>query len=333
MAKTKPNFAETILELEKTYGVGSVMGNVGFTTEYDSFSTGSIAFDNALGNHGYIFGRMYELMGWEGAGKTTLCGHAIANAQKKYPNKKAVFIDAEHALDLAYFQKLGVDLDGLYLVQPSCGEEGFSIAEKLIKSGEVSILIIDSDTSMKPKREVEGEIGDNAIGLKARLNSQAYPKLHTLIHQNNTCMIVNSQYREKIGVMFGNPTTTSGGHALKFYADTRIEVSKTLAKDGDDVYGNETKIKVTKCKTSPPYRKATFDIVFGEGIDTIKEILTYAVEFDIIKKSGSWYAYEDSKLGQGEKAVKQLLLDNSGLYDEVKLKVLEKLAQPEVVQP
>lgn len=296
------------------------------TNGYDVISTGSVGFDwVTLGIGGWALGKVYELMGWEGTGKTTICGHAMAECQKAYPDRVGLYIDGEHALDKTYFQALGVDTSKMLLSQPSTGEEGFNIAIEMVNTGKVALLIIDSDSSLQPKAVVEGEVGDSAIGKKARLNNNFYPKLKTAAANNNTCVIVISQFREKIGVMFGNPTTTQGGHALKFYSDCRMEVSKSVAKDGDVAYGNKTKVKVVKNKMSAPYKNVEFDIIYGQGIDTVKEMVSLADDLGIIKKSGSWYSYGDVKLGQGELAVRDLFLDNDELYLEVKNKVIDAI--------
>lgn len=251
---------------------------------------------------------------------TTICGHAAKGFQEKFPDKKVVYIDAEHALDKKYFKALGVDVDKMFLSQPDYGEMGYNIAEKLVASGEVSLLIIDSNTAMLPKKVIDGEAGDNALGLQARLNSQMWPKIKNKLIKGNTCVIVISQFREKIGVMFGSPVTTNGGHALKFYTDVRIEVSKSEDKEGG---GSLTKIKVKKNKMAPPFVEGQFFIKWGEGIDNVQEILDLAVEANIVKKSGSWYSYMEDKIGQGEQAVKQLLIDNPELFQEIKEKVLK----------
>lgn len=327
MAKEKvqqANFEEAIKLLEKEYGKGTVMTfGEKAKDEYDVISTGSLGFDLATGIGGFALGKMYELMGWEGTGKSTICGHATANAQKKFPNKHVLYIDGEHALDKKYFKMLGVDVDSMYLAQPTTGEEGFNIAEKLIRTGEISLCIIDSDTSLKPKSEIEGEAGDNAIGKKARLNSQMYPKLHTLAAKNGTCVIVISQYREKIGVMFGNPTTTSGGHALKFYSDGRIEVGKSLLKDGDDVYGSKTKIKFVKNKMYPPYKPAEFEIVFGKGIDRLTETIEMGNDLELFKKWGTKVKFEDGTSYEIDE-FKQMLIDNPEFKEETENKIKEK---------
>lgn len=331
MAKTKIEskgaLQDALDKLNKQYGVGTILALDSKTTgNYDVISSGSIEFDHvALGTGGFVLGKLYELMGWEGTGKSTICGTAAANCQKN--GGKVAYIDGEHAVDKHYFEALGVDTSKLLIAQPSCGEEGFNIAMELINTGEIDLLIIDSDSSLIPKKVLDGEVGDSAIGKKAILNSSAYPKLKGALSQHNTCVIVVSQYREKIGVMFGNPTTTQGGHALKFYSDARIEVSKTLAKDGDVTYGNITKIKTIKNKMAPPYKTAQFEIVYGLGIDTFGEVIRLAVDNDIVKKSGSWFSYGETKLGQGISSVKEILGDNPELFEEIKEKVISTLTK------
>lgn len=324
----KSKFELTLEALNTTYGKGTIISlGEKQSHDYDVISTGSLAFDHALGVGGFVFGKLYELMGWEGTGKSTICGHLGANCQKKYPQKKVVYIDGEHAVDINYFQALGVDTDKMLIAQPGYGEEGFDIALKMIRSGEVGLVIIDSDSSLLPKVVMEGEVGDAAIGKKARLNNDSYPKLKAAVADYHVCLVVISQYREKIGVMFGNPTTTQGGHALKFYTDVRIELSKKLAKEGEQAYGNRTIIKALKNKLAPPHQKAEFDIVFGKGIDYNKEVFDFSVELGIIEKAGSWYSYKTDQLGQGEKAVLMLLGDNPGLLKELETLVLQKLKE------
>lgn len=261
------------------------------------------------------------------SGKSTVCGHATAECQKA--GGTVLYIDGEHAVDKPYFQSLGVDTTKLLIAQPSTGEEGFNVAVEMIKTGEIDLVIIDSDSSLIPKAVIDGDVGESSIGKKARLNNNAYPKLKSLLIQYKTCMIVISQYREKIGVMFGNPTTTQGGHALKFYTDCRIEITKSMAKDGDVSYGNITKVKATKNKMCPPYRVAQFEVVWGKGIDKIAELVELAVEYEIINKSGSWYSYGDTKLGQGTSGVTSLFEDNPELCDEIRQQVIDKLRHTE----
>lgn len=313
-------------KLNKSYGKGTILAMDSKTSgEYDIISTGSIGFDFiTLGIGGVVKGKLYELMGWEGTGKSTICGHLVANCQEK--GGVAAYIDGEHAVDKIYFQALGVDTGKLLFAQPASGEEGFQIAEDLIKSGEVDLIIIDSDSSLIPKAAiVDGDVGDSTIGKKARLNSNAYPRLKNALVMNKTCVVVISQYREKIGVMFGNPTITQGGHALKFYSDVRVEVSKSLAKEGDVTYGNITKVKSTKNKMSPPYKLSEFEIVYGKGIDVYDEVVQLGDELGVIQKSGSWYSYGDTKLGQGVDGVAALLADNPELFDELKAAIIDKI--------
>ncbi len=332
MAKAKKEeasgLAAAMERLNKQYGVGSILALDDKTSgNYDLISTGSIGFDYiTLGVGGFVKGKMYELMGWEGTGKSTICGHAAANCQAK--GGKVAYIDGEHAVDRKYFQALGVDTTKMLIAQPQSGEEGFNIAMELIKSGEIDLLIIDSDSSLIPKKVIDGEVGDFAIGKKAVLNSNAYPKLKGIITKNNTCVIVISQYREKIGVMFGNPTTTQGGHALKFYSDVRIEVSKSLAKDGDVVYGNKTKVKASKNKMSPPARIAEFDVIYGKGIDTVGEMLNLMDDFEIGKKWGKTMTVDGVKYDLDE--FKQLIEDNPEFYDEIKEKIIAKINDTEI---
>jgi recombination protein RecA len=330
---SKKSKLDAVLEaLDKQYGKGSVLTlDTKNNVEYETYSTGSLGFDNnTLGTNGVVKGKLYELMGWEGTGKSTICGQIVASCQKA--GGKAAYIDGEHAVDKTYFQALGVDTSKMLLSQPSSGEEGFNIAMELMKSGEIDLIIIDSDSSLIPKKVLDGDVGDSAIGRKALLNSNAYPKLKTVLSEYNVCVIVISQYREKIGVMFGNPTTTQGGHALKFYSDVRIEVSKSQAKDGDVVYGNITKVKTIKNKMSAPFKTTSFEIVYGKGIDSFKEILEYAVEFDIVKKAGSWYSYGETRIGQGLSSVVELLSDNPELFEEIKQMVLNNFNKKEIVE-
>jgi recombination protein RecA len=265
-------------------------------------------------------------MGWEGTGKSTICGHAAAECQKK--GGTVLYIDGEHAVDKKYFQALGVDTTKMLIAQPACGEEGFNIAMEMIGTGDIDLVIIDSDSSLIPKKVLDGEVGDSAIGKKAVLNSNAYPKLKTAAANNNVCIIVISQYREKIGVMFGNPTTTQGGHALKFYSDCRIEVSRSLAKDGDVNYGNITKVKATKNKMNPPYRLSNFEIVYGVGIDKLKEIMELGNEYEVFKKWGKTVTFNDTKYDLDE--FSRMLTDNQEFYDELKASILNKIKQADL---
>ncbi|MBQ9529333.1 MAG: recombinase RecA [Bacteroidales bacterium] len=316
----------TISKIEKDYGKGSIMT---LGDQPDSavsvIPSGSIALDHALGIGGYPRGRVIEIFGPESSGNTTLAIHAIAEAQKA--GGIAAMIDAEHAFDRSYAKNLGVNVDTLLISQPDNGEQALEIADNLIRSGAIDIIVIDSVAALTPKAEIEGEMGDNKVGLQARLMSQALRKLTANISKTNTCCIFINQLREKIGILFGNPETTTGGNALKFYASVRIDVRKvTQIKDGDEATGNRTRAKVVKNKMAPPFRKAEFDIVFGEGICKVGEIVDLAVEYDIVHKSGSWFSYGESKIGQGREAVLQVLRDNPELSDEIEAKVREALA-------
>ena len=314
-------------KIEKDFGKGSIMKLGEEKIEnVDVIPTGSIGLNAALGVGGYPRGRIIEIYGPESSGKTTLAIHAIAEAQKA--GGVAAFIDAEHAFDRFYAEKLGVDINNLYISQPDNGEQALEIADQLIRSSAIDILVVDSVAALTPKKEIEGDLGDSAVGLQARLMSQALRKLTSTIAKTNTTCIFINQLREKIGVMFGNPETTTGGNALKFYASVRVDVRKsTPVKDGDNILGNLTKVKVVKNKVAPPFRKCEFEIIFGEGISKVGEIIDLATEYDIIKKSGSWFAYGDSKLGQGRDAVKQMLKDNPELCEELEAKIMEKLKE------
>lgn len=316
----------TLDKIEKDFGKGTIM-KLGDQPKWDVsvVPSGSIALDCALGIGGYPKGRVIEIYGPESSGKTTLAIHAIAQAQKI--GGIAAIIDAEHAFDRTYAKKLGVNVDTLLISQPDNGEQALEIADSLIRSGAIDIIVIDSVAALTPKAEIEGEMGDSKMGLQARLMSQALRKLTANISKTNTCCIFINQLREKIGVMFGNPETTTGGNALKFYASVRLDVRRTTQlKDGEDATGNRTRVKVVKNKMAPPFKKAEFDILYGEGISKVGEILDLGVEFDIIKKSGSWFSYGDSKIGQGREAVRQLLIDNPEFAEEVEAKVREALA-------
>ena len=292
----------------------------------DVVPTGSIGLDVALGVGGYPKGRIIEIYGPESSGKTTLAIHAIAEAQKN--GGTAAFIDAEHAFDRFYAEKLGVDISNLLISQPDNGEQALEIAEQLIRSSAIDIIVIDSVAALTPKKEIEGDMGDSAVGLQARLMSQALRKLTSTIAKTNTTCIFINQLREKIGVMFGNPETTTGGNALKFYSSVRIDVRKsTPIKDGDDVIGSLTKVKVVKNKVAPPFRRCEFEILFGEGISKLGEIVDLGVEYGIIKKSGSWFSYGDSKLAQGRDGVKALLKDNPELCEELEAKIRQAIAE------
>ncbi|NLH24453.1 MAG: recombinase RecA, partial [Bacteroidales bacterium] len=288
--------------------------------------SGSVGLDHALGIGGYPRGRVVEIYGPEASGKTTLAIHAIAEAQKL--GGIAAFIDAEHAFDRNYAQQLGVNVDTLLISQPDNGEQALEVADHLIRSGAIDIVVIDSVAALTPKAEIEGEMGDSKMGLQARLMSQALRKLTANISRTNTCCVFINQLREKIGIMFGNPETTTGGNALKFYASVRIDVRRTTQlKDGEDATGNHVRVKVVKNKMAPPFKKAEFDIIFGEGISLIGEIIDLGVEFEIIKKSGSWFSYGETKIGQGRDAVKQMLKDNPELKEEIESKVRAALQQ------
>lgn len=312
-------------KIEKNYGKGSIMKLGDEKIEnIEVIPTGSIALNAALGVGGYPRGRVIEIYGPESSGKTTLAIHAIAEAQKA--GGIAAFIDAEHAFDRFYAEKLGVDVENLWISQPDSGEQALEIAEQLIRSSAVDIVVIDSVAALTPKSELEGEMGDSKMGLQARLMSQALRKLTAAINKTNTTCVFINQLRDKIGVMFGNPETTTGGNALKFYASVRLDIRKgTPIKEGEDVKGNLTKVKVVKNKVAPPFRKAEFDIMFGEGISRVGEIVDLGTDLNIIKKSGSWYSYNDTKLGQGREAAKDCLRDNPELAEELEKLIFEAL--------
>ncbi len=311
----------TLDKLEKSYGKGTIMKLGDSAVEpIDAISTGSIGLDIALGIGGVPKGRVIEIYGPESSGKTTLATHIIAEAQKK--GGIAAIIDAEHAFDKYYAKKLGVDIENLLISQPDNGEQALEIADNLIRSGAIDVIVIDSVAALVPKGEIEGEMGDSKMGLQARLMSQALRKLTGTISKTNCCCIFINQLREKIGVMFGNPETTTGGNALKFYASVRLDIRRMAQiKDADEVAGNRVKVKIVKNKVAPPFRVAEFDILFGEGISKAGEIIDLGVDFNIIKKSGSWFSYGDTRLGQGRDAVKALLLDNPDLMDELETKI------------
>jgi recombination protein RecA len=312
----------TIDKIEKSYGKGSIM-RMGDKPVDDvpTIHSGSISLDMAMGIGGYPKGRVIEIFGPESSGKTTLAIHAIAEAQKA--GGIAAFIDAEHAFDPTYAQKLGVDINELLISQPDNGEQALEIADSLIRSGAIDIIVIDSVAALTPKAEIEGEMGDSKMGLQARLMSQALRKLTGSISKTKTFVIFINQLRDKIGVMFGNPETTTGGNALKFYASVRLDIRKIgQLKDGDEVQGSHTRVKVVKNKVAPPFRKAEFDILYGEGISKIGEIIDLGVEINLIKKAGSWFSYGDTKLGQGREGVKLLLKDNPELMEELEAKIL-----------
>lgn len=311
----------TMEKLDKTYGKGTVMklGDEAIE-QVEVIPSGSITLDLALGVNGYPKGRIVEIYGPESSGKTTLAIHAIAEVQKQ--GGIAAFIDAEHAFDQFYAQKLGVDVDNLLISQPDNGEQALEIADNLIRSGAIDLIIIDSVAALTPKAEIEGEMGDSQMGLQARLMSKALRKLTGSISKAKCCCIFINQLRDKIGVMFGNPETTTGGNALKFYASVRIDIRKaSQIKEGEDVMGNRVKVKVVKNKVAPPFRKAEFDVMYGEGISKVGEIIDLGVELNIIKKSGSWFSYGETKLGQGRDAVKSLIGDNPELMEELESKI------------
>ena len=311
----------TLDKLEKSYGKGTIMKLGDSAVEpIEAISTGSLGLDIALGIGGVPKGRVIEIYGPESSGKTTLATHIVAEAQKK--GGIAAIIDAEHAFDKYYAQKLGVDVENLLISQPDNGEQALEIADNLIRSGAIDVIVIDSVAALVPKGEIEGEMGDSKMGLQARLMSQALRKLTGTISKTNCCCIFINQLREKIGVMFGNPETTTGGNALKFYSSVRLDIRRTSQiKDSDEVSGNRVKVKIVKNKVAPPFRIAEFDIMFGEGISKVGEIIDLGVEYNIVKKSGSWFSYGDTKLGQGRDAVKNLLLDNPDLADEIEAKI------------
>jgi recombination protein RecA len=315
----------TLGKIEKDFGKGTIMKLGDHAIEnIQVISTGSIGLDSALGIGGFPRGRVIEIYGPEASGKTTLAIHAIAEAQKN--GGIAAIIDAEHTFDRFYAEKLGVDVGNLLISQPDNGEQALEIADNLIRSGALDIIVIDSVAALTPKAEIEGEMGDSKMGLQARLMSQAMRKLTANISKTNTSCVFINQLRDKIGVMFGNPETTTGGNALKFYASVRVDIRKTnQIKEGEEIIGNRTRAKIVKNKLAPPFKKADFDILYGEGISQLGEIVDLGVDFDIVKKSGSWFSYGDTKLGQGRDAVKQIIKDNPELYDELKEKIAEAL--------
>jgi recombination protein RecA len=318
----------TLGKIEKDFGKGTIMKMGDSAVEnVASISSGSISLDLALGIGGYPRGRVIEIFGPEASGKTTLAIHAIAEAQKA--GGIAAFIDAEHAFDRLYAQKLGVDVENLLISQPDDGEQALEITDHLIRSGAIDIIVIDSVAALTPRAEIEGEMGDSKMGLQARLMSQALRKLTANINKTNTCCMFINQLREKIGVLFGNPETTTGGNALKFYSSVRVDIRRTTQiKEGDEVLGNRVRVKIVKNKLAPPFRKAEFDILYGEGISRLGEIIDLGVDTEVISKSGSWFSYGDTKLGQGRDAVKSLLADNPELTEELKKKITDKLFNP-----
>ncbi|RUT78530.1 recombinase RecA [Ancylomarina longa] len=318
----------TMDKIDKTYGKGAIM-RMGDEAIEDiaAISSGSLSLNLALGVGGYPRGRIVEIYGPESSGKTTLAIHAIAEAQKA--GGICAFIDAEHAFDRFYAEKLGVDIENLLVSQPDNGEQALEIADQLIRSSAIDMVVIDSVAALTPKAEIEGEMGDSRMGLQARLMSQALRKLTANINKTNTTCVFINQLREKIGVMFGNPETTTGGNALKFYASVRLDIRRIgQIKDGDEVNGNHTRVKVVKNKVAPPFRKAEFDIMYGEGISKTGEIIDLGVEYNIIKKSGSWFSYGDTKLGQGREAVKRLIADNLELAEELETKIVDAINTP-----
>jgi recombination protein RecA len=321
----------TMDKIEKDFGKGSVMMmNEKAVVQQEVVSTGSIGLDVALGIGGLPRGRVVEIYGPESSGKTTIATHVIAEAQKK--GGMCAIIDAEHAFDSAYAQKLGVDVDNLLISQPDYGEQGLEIADRLILSGALDVVVIDSVAALVPKGELEGEMGDSKMGLQARLMSQALRKLTATISKTNTICIFINQLREKIGIMFGNPETTTGGNALKFYSSVRLDIRRMAQiKDGDEAIGNRVKVKVVKNKVAPPFRSAEFDIVFGEGISKTGEIIDMGVELGIVQKSGSWFSYNSDKLGQGRDAVKQLLTDNPELANEIETKIRDRIKEMQAI--
>ena len=316
-------------KIEKNFGRGSIMKLGDDNVEsVDVIPTGSIGLNAALGVGGFPKGRIIEIYGPESSGKTTLAIHAIAECQRQ--GGIAAFIDAEHAFDRFYAEKLGVDVNNLWISQPDCGEQALEIADQLIRSSAIDIIVVDSVAALTPKAEIEGDMGDNKVGLQARLMSQALRKLTSTISKTNTTCIFINQLREKIGVMFGNPETTTGGNALKFYSSVRLDIRRvTSIKDGDEVIGNQVRVKIVKNKVAPPFRKAEFDIMFGSGISKSGEVLDLGVQYGIIKKSGSWFSYGDSKLAQGRDAAKRIIEDNPELADELEQKIMDKLSGKE----
>ena len=319
----------TMEKLDKAYGKGAVMKLGDAPVEkVDVIPTGSLTLDMALGIQGYPKGRVVEIYGPESSGKTTLAIHAIAEVQKQ--GGIAAFIDAEHAFDQFYAQNLGVDVANLLISQPDNGEQALEIADNLIRSGAIDLIVVDSVAALTPRAEIEGEMGDSQMGLQARLMSKALRKLTASINKAGCCCIFINQLREKIGVMFGNPETTTGGNALKFYSSVRIDIRRsTQLKDGDEIKGNRVKVKVVKNKVAPPFRRAEFDVMYGKGISKIGEIIDIGVDLNILKKSGSWFSYGETRLGQGRDAIKNLLLDNPELAEELENKIKEALVKPE----
>lgn len=328
MAKEKKlSLQEMLASIEKDYGKGSVIGGTDCEGYKDVISTGSLGLDLATGIGGLPLGKVVEIYGWESSGKSTIVLNVIAQAQKK--GYKCLLVDGEFSFDAGYAKNLGVNVDDLLIVQvdKEGGEKAYNIAERLISTGEIQVAVIDSQNSLRPKKEMEGDIGDNKIGFHAKLVGDAVVQLMNVSGQNDCLVIFISQLREKIGVMFGSPETTQGGNALKFYAHMRLDVRKSVLKEGDEAYANKTKVKVVKNKMSAPFKTCEFNINFGTGIDVIREVIDHAIEHDIVVRAGAWYSYEGNKIGQGETSVYTLLKDNEELFLEIKNKVLEKLKQ------
>ena len=322
----KKSLDQAILQIEKQFGKGSIMkyGDASTIKNIEVIPTGCLALDIALGIGGVPRGRIIEIYGPESSGKTTIALHIIAEAQKK--NGVVAFIDAEHALDPSYALKLGVNLDNLYISQPDTGEQALDITEQLVRSAAIDVIVIDSVAALTPKAEIDGEMGDSHMGLQARLMSQALRKLTAIINKSNTCVVFSNQLRDKVGVMFGSPETTTGGKALKFYASIRLDVRKVdQVKDGANIIGNRTRVKVVKNKLAPPFKTAEFDIVYGQGVSKAGCILDLAVENGIIEKSGSWFSYNDAKIGQGKENAKNFLLQNEDTMNEIELKIKQKI--------
>ncbi len=322
----KKSLDQAILQIEKQFGKGSIMkyGDASTIKNIEVIPTGCLALDIALGIGGVPRGRIIEIYGPESSGKTTIALHIIAEAQKK--NGVVAFIDAEHALDPSYALKLGVNLDNLYISQPDTGEQALDITEQLVRSAAIDVIVIDSVAALTPKAEIDGEMGDSHMGLQARLMSQALRKLTAIINKSNTCVVFINQLRDKVGVMFGSPETTTGGKALKFYASIRLDVRKVdQVKDGANIIGNRTRVKVVKNKLAPPFKTAEFDIVYGQGVSKAGCILDLAVENGIIEKSGSWFSYNDAKIGQGKENAKNFLLQNEDTMNEIELKIKQKI--------
>ncbi len=327
--KKKKDLATALSQIERSYGKGAIMrmGADGARVEIEAIPTGAVNLDAAIGVGGIPRGRISEIYGPESSGKTTLCLHVIANAQKK--GGVAAFVDAEHALDINYARKLGVDVDNILVSQPDTGEQALEIAEVLIRSNAVDVVVVDSVAALVPRAEIEGEMGDTHVGLQARLMSQALRKLTGAVNRSHTAVVFTNQIREKVGVMFGNPETTSGGRALKFYASLRLDIRRIGAiKDGQDLVGNRTRVKVVKNKCAPPFKQAEFDIMYNEGISHTSLLLDLGSELDLVQKSGAWYSYGELRLGQGKENARQFLIENQDVADELDLLLREALALP-----